>query len=59
MFDTINQNKINAILLNACDLFRDRMLPSTYKDYVIAILFVKYISVVWYEKDNYQSGVGE
>ncbi|HUN10456.1 MAG TPA: type I restriction-modification system subunit M [Aggregatilineales bacterium] len=43
----INQDEINAILWRACDTFRGTIDPSEYKNYILVMLFVKYISDVW------------
>ena len=42
-----NQDEINAILWRACDTFRGTIDPSEYKNYILVMLFVKYISDVW------------
>ncbi|MBK8028797.1 MAG: type I restriction-modification system subunit M [Chloroflexi bacterium] len=46
----INQDEINAILWRACDTFRGTIDPSEYKNYILVMLFVKYISDVWREQ---------
>jgi type I restriction enzyme M protein len=46
----ISQSEINAILWKACDTFRGTVDPSEYKNYILVMLFVKYISDVWQEK---------
>lgn len=51
MADQINQDEINAILWKACDTFRGTIDPSEYKNYILVMLFVKYISDVW--RDRY------
>jgi type I restriction enzyme M protein len=43
----INQDEINGILWRACDTFRGTIDPSEYKNYILVMLFVKYISDVW------------
>jgi len=43
----INQDEINGILWKACDTFRGTIDPSEYKNYILVMLFVKYISDVW------------
>ncbi|MDX2139590.1 MAG: type I restriction-modification system subunit M N-terminal domain-containing protein, partial [Chloroflexota bacterium] len=43
----INQDEINSILWRACDTFRGTIDPSEYKNYILVMLFVKYISDVW------------
>ena len=45
----INQDEINAILWKACDTFRGTIDPSEYKNYILVMLFLKYISDVWAE----------
>ena len=51
MTDQINQDEINAILWKECDTFRGTIDPSEYKNYILVMLFVKYISDVW--RDRY------
>ena len=51
MTNRINQDEINAILWKACDTFRGTLDPSEYKNYILVMLFVKYISDVW--QDHY------
>jgi len=46
----INQDEINAILWKACDTFRGTIDPSEYKNYILVMLFVKYISDVAAER---------
>ncbi|MDN6311112.1 MAG: type I restriction-modification system subunit M [Psychroflexus sp.] len=41
---------INKTVWNACDTFRGAIDPSQYKDYILTMLFVKYISDVNKEK---------
>ncbi|MBS1208471.1 MAG: type restriction-modification system subunit [Proteobacteria bacterium] len=47
----IQQDSINAAVWAACDTFRGTVDPSIYKDYVLTMLFLKYISDVW--QDHY------
>lgn len=42
----LSQDEINNILWKACDTFRGTIDPSQYKDYILVMLFVKYISDV-------------
>ena len=49
---TISQEEINAILWKACDTFRGTVDPSEYKNYILVMLFVKYVSDVW--RDRYE-----
>ncbi len=53
MSATISQDEINKILWKACDTFRGVIDPSEYKNYILVMLFVKYISDVW--QDRYDS----
>lgn len=48
--DQISQEEINAILWKACDTFRGTIDPSEYKNYILVMLFVKYISDVWQDR---------
>jgi type I restriction enzyme M protein len=47
MTDRVSQNEINAAVWAVCDTFRSVVDPSVYKDYVLTMLFLKYISDVW------------
>jgi len=49
MSTKINQDEINGILWKACDTFRGAVEAASYKDYILVMLFVKYISDVWQE----------
>lgn len=44
------QETINGIVWKACDTFRTTMDSSQYKDYVLTMLFVKYLSDFYKEK---------
>lgn len=61
MTDTpIDQDQINAAVWNACDTFRGVVDPSIYKDYVLTMLFLKYVSDVWQDHyDQYQAKHGD
>lgn len=61
MTDTpINQDTINAAVWAACDSFRGTVDPSIYKDYVLTMLFLKYISDVWQDHyDDYKAKHGD
>src|SRR5262245_36233286 len=48
----MSQDEINNVVWRACDTFRGTMDPSQYKDYIIVVLFLKYVSDVWKEKRN-------
>ena len=43
----ITQSDINKSAWGACDTFRGVVDPSIYKDYVLTMLFLKYVSDVW------------
>lgn len=43
------QAEINNVLWKACDTFRGVVDPDAYKNYILMMLFVKYISDVWRE----------
>jgi type I restriction enzyme M protein len=49
----VNQDQINAAVWAACDTFRGTVDPSIYKDYVLTMLFLKYVSDVW--QDHYET----
>ena len=53
MPDAISQDEINGILWRACDTFRGTVDPSEYKNYILVMLFVKYVSDVW--RDRYEA----
>lgn len=46
------QSTINNVVWKACDTFRGTMDGSDYKDYVLTMLFVKYLSDFYKEKLN-------
>ncbi|MFX0137421.1 MAG: type I restriction-modification system subunit M N-terminal domain-containing protein, partial [Candidatus Hodarchaeota archaeon] len=50
MKNIVKQNEINAVVWKACDTFRGVIDPSEYKNYVLTMLFVKYVSDVWKDK---------
>ena len=45
----VSQDEINNILWKACDTFRGTIDASEYKNYLLVMLFVKYVSDVWTE----------
>ena len=49
----ITQSEINNIVWKACDTFRGVIDPSQYKDYILTMLFVKYVSDVWKDKQEF------
>lgn len=42
----ISQEDINSVVWKACDTFRGVIDPSQYKDYILTMLFLKYVSDV-------------
>src|SRR5438105_6775173 len=49
-----DQKQINDIVWRACDTFRGTIDPSQYKDYILVMLFVKYLSDLHREtRDGY------
>ncbi|KCW99295.1 type I restriction-modification system subunit M [Xanthomonas arboricola] len=56
----IAQDTINAAVWGACDTFRGTVDPSVYKDYVLTMLFLKYVSDVWQDHyDDYKTKHGD
>lgn len=47
MTDQISQQEINRAAWAACDTFRGAVDPAQYKDYILVMLFLKYISDLW------------
>jgi type I restriction enzyme M protein len=57
---TVSQDDINTAVWNACDTFRGTVDPSIYKDYVLTMLFLKYMSDVWQDHyDDYKKQFGD
>ncbi|MFN8298371.1 MAG: type I restriction-modification system subunit M [Chitinophagales bacterium] len=48
----ISQKEVNQIVWKACDTFRGVIDPSQYKDYILTMLFLKYVSDVHKDKYN-------
>ncbi|EIP5901511.1 MULTISPECIES: type I restriction-modification system subunit M [Vibrio] len=56
----INQDSINKALWAACDTFRGTISADTYKDFILTMLFLKYISDVWQDHyDGYKAQYGD
>lgn len=54
------QDIINSAVWGACDTFRGTVDPSIYKDYVLTMLFLKYVSDVWQDHyDEYKKQYGD
>ena len=51
--DAIKQQDVNNAAWAACDTFRGVMDATGYKDYILVMLFLKYISDVW--QDHYEA----
>ena len=49
---SLKQQDVNNAAWAACDTFRGVMDAAGYKDYIVVMLFLKYISDVW--KDHYE-----
>jgi type I restriction enzyme M protein len=50
MMTKITQKEINDAVWKACDTFRGTIDPSVYKDYILTMLFIKYLSDVHDDK---------
>ena len=50
MEKVIKTDDINGVVWKACDTFRGVIDPSQYKDYILVMLFLKYVSDVYTEK---------
>jgi type I restriction enzyme M protein len=48
----VTQAEINNAAWGACDTFRGVVDPSIYKDYVLTMLFLKYLSDVWQDHQS-------
>lgn len=47
MSDQLTQAQVNNAAWAACDTFRGAVDPAQYKDYILVMLFLKYISDLW------------
>ncbi|OAE41405.1 type I restriction-modification system subunit M [Enterobacter cloacae] len=60
MSNKIDQDRINRVLWGVCDIFRGTISPDTYKDFILTMLFLKYISDVWQDHyDEYKEEYGD
>ena len=50
MSSKISQKEINDVVWRACDTFRGAVDPSEYKNYILTMLFIKYMSDLWKDK---------
>jgi type I restriction enzyme M protein len=58
--NAVSQDEINGAVWSACDTFRGTVDPSIYKDFVLTMLFLKYVSDVWQDHyDNYKKQYGD
>ncbi|HMQ11634.1 MAG TPA: type I restriction-modification system subunit M [Oligoflexia bacterium] len=51
----VTQSDVNKIAWKACDTFRGVVDPAQYKDYILSILFFKYLSDIWRDKQEQYS----
>ena len=60
MTDQVTQTQINQTAWAACDTFRGVVDAGQYKDYILVMLFLKYISDLWNDHlVNYRKQYGE
>ena len=60
MTDQITQDEVNKAVWAACDTFRGTVSADIYKDYILTLLFLKYLSDVWQDHmDTYASEHGD
>jgi type I restriction enzyme M protein len=60
MTQAIKQDDINKAVWSACDTFRGTVSADIYKEYVLTMLFLKYISDVWQDHyDGYKKEYGD
>ena len=60
MTDQITQQQINQTAWAACDTFRGAVDAGQYKDYILVMLFLKYISDLWNDHlETYRKQYGD
>ena len=60
MTDQITQQQINQTAWAACDTFRGAVDAGQYKDYILVMLFLKYISDLWNDHlETYREQYGD
>ncbi|SIS91570.1 type I restriction-modification system subunit M [Phaeovulum vinaykumarii] len=60
MNDKITQDQVNNAAWAACDTFRGAVDPAQYKDYILVMLFLRYISDLWNDHlETYREQYGE
>jgi type I restriction enzyme M protein len=52
MTTQVTQKEINDELWKCCDLFRGNISANVYKDYILVMLFVKYLSDIYESKED-------
>ncbi len=52
MVNETNRDEIFNIVWKACDTFRGAVDPSEYKNYILTMLFIKYMSDLWKDKHD-------
>ena len=57
MPNPVTQDEINDIVWKACDTFRGAVDPSEYKNYILTMLFLKYLSDLWKDDAGVQGEV--
>ena len=50
MSKDFSQKEINEVIWKACDTFRGAVDPAEYKNYILTMLFIKYMSDLWKDK---------
>jgi len=57
--EIVTQKEINDIVWRACDTFRGAVDPSEYKNYILTMLFIKYLSDMWKDRrEQYEKKYG-
>lgn len=46
----VSKKEINDVVWRACDTFRGALDPADYKNYILTMLFIKYMSDLWKDK---------
>jgi type I restriction enzyme M protein len=60
MTDQLTQDQVNRTAWDACDSFRGVLDAGQYKDYILVMLFLKYISDRWNDHaDEYRAKFGD
>lgn len=55
----VSQKEINDVVWRACDSFRGAVDPAEYKNYILTMLFIKYLSDMWKDKrEEYEKKYG-